>query len=368
MAGQLTINRAPIRPTNSDNPLLRSAFAAGEPSTDREGDAELLQGLFGDEVEIGEVEEDEDQDVDDNILAEQDMPNGPMSESPEAREATVLPSLARPSAEAIEKHKATHLHYRSWCPVCVKANGKEDAHRRKKKGKDEKDRGNALPKISLDYQELKSRAKKGPTKDDKVVKIIVAMDESTGCKLSYRVESKGIQDAWIVKRLVRDFEELGRRDIILKTDGEPAMLALQRAIAQERPGITKPENPPSYNPASNGACEKAVQDVSGHVRALKFALEANIETPIAEDHPIMEWIITHAAFCLTHFSVGHDGMTPIERLTGRKWTRPLAEMGEIVMAKLAPRKIERGKQKNPEEQTSAEINQGYLGWTNCTHW
>ena len=82
------------------------------------------------------------------------------------------------------------------------------------------------------------------------------MDEHTGCKMSYRVESKGMQDTWIVKRLVRDFEELGRRDIILKTDGEPAMLALQRAIAQERPGITKPKNPPSYNPASNGACER----------------------------------------------------------------------------------------------------------------
>ena len=97
----------------------------------------------------------------------------------------------------------------------------------------------------MDYQELKPRAKKEPAEDDNVVKIIVAMDEHKGCKMSYRVKSKGVHDTWIVKRLVKDFEELGRRDIIQKTDGEPAMLALQRAIAQERPGITKPENPPS---------------------------------------------------------------------------------------------------------------------------
>ena len=56
--------------------------------------------------------------------------------------------------------------------------------------------------------------------------------------MSYRVESKEAQDTRIVKRLVKDFEELGRRDIILKTDGGPAMRALQRAIAQERTGIT----------------------------------------------------------------------------------------------------------------------------------
>ena len=105
MAGQLTTNRAPIRPTNSDNPLLRSAFAAGEPSADREGDAELLQGLFGDEVEIGEVEEDEDQDVDDNILAEQDMPNGPLSESRERSRQCVTQNIVRLSRVEITSKK-----------------------------------------------------------------------------------------------------------------------------------------------------------------------------------------------------------------------------------------------------------------------
>ena len=78
---------------------------------------------------------------------------------------------------------------------------------------------------------LKSRAKKDAAEDHKVVKIIVAKDEHTGYTISYRVESTGMQDTWSVTRLVKDFEELLRRDITLKTDGEPAMLALQRAIA-----------------------------------------------------------------------------------------------------------------------------------------
>ena len=174
----MTSRNMPISPTTSDSPLLRSAFAnaAGEPSTDRQGDTELLEGLFGPDVEIGEVEETENLDVEEDILGEQDTPNGQMSESPEAREARVLPSPVRPSAEAIETHKATHLPYRSWCPVCVKAKGKEDAHRRKKTSKGKEDQSNRLPKISLDYQELKSRAKKEPTENDKVVKIIVAID------------------------------------------------------------------------------------------------------------------------------------------------------------------------------------------------
>ena len=71
--------------------------------------------------------------------------------------------------------------------------------------------GNALPKISLDYQELKSRAKSEPMEGAKLVKIMFAKSVRTGCTLSCCVESKGMQDTWIVKRLVEDFEELGRR-------------------------------------------------------------------------------------------------------------------------------------------------------------
>ena len=93
--------------------------------------------------------------------------------------------------------------------------------------------------------------------------------------VAHKIESKGPTDDWITKRIVQDIKELGRGDIILKTDGEPAMLALQEAIARLRSHvITRPENPPAYNSQSNGAAEKAVQDVSGQVRTLKLALES----------------------------------------------------------------------------------------------
>ena len=34
-----------------------------------------------------------------------------------------------PTQEEIEQHELTHLPYRNWCPVCVKAKGKDLAHR-----------------------------------------------------------------------------------------------------------------------------------------------------------------------------------------------------------------------------------------------
>ena len=98
--------------------------------------------------------------------------------------------------------------YRSWCPVCVKARGKENAHRRKRA---EESSDHTLPKVSVDYPEFKSKANNGePNKDEKVLKIIVLKDEKIGCVTSHRVDVKGPGDGWIVKRIVQEIEELVR--------------------------------------------------------------------------------------------------------------------------------------------------------------
>ena len=75
--------------------------------------------------------------------------------------------------------------------MCIKARGKEDAHRRNRVREPEGAR------------ELKS------IKDDKVVKIISMKDQPSGRVVAYRVDAKGPGVTSIVKRLVKDPEELG---------------------------------------------------------------------------------------------------------------------------------------------------------------
>ena len=71
------------------------------------------------------------------------------------REPEDLRSPIRPSARAVELHEYTHLPFRSWCPVCIAARAKEDAHRRAKPQDDDYEHdGSGLPIVSLDYQEL----------------------------------------------------------------------------------------------------------------------------------------------------------------------------------------------------------------------
>ena len=78
-----------------------------------------------------------------------------------------------------------------------------------------------------------------------------------------------------MRRLVKDLEDLGRRDVILTSDGEPAIVAVQSGIQSMRNRRAILRNPPAYDPNANGPCEKAVQDTADHMRVLKLALEAS---------------------------------------------------------------------------------------------
>ncbi len=93
-----------------------------------------------------------------------------------------------------------------------------------------------------------------------------------------------------------------------------------------------------------------MQDVTGHTRTLKLALEARIKYTIPMEAPIMEWIMEHAAFILGRYNVGDDGMTPYERRTGRKWRRPMVEFGEMVLAKLVTKVRSKGKAKSQKRK------------------
>ena len=111
-------------------------------------------------------------DIDEALFAEPEAQNksGPtkdMSSNPEGQAPTLLRSPIRPSAEDVEKHDATHVPYRNWCPICVAARGKEDPHRRQV-GARQRRRKAGLPKFSLDYQELKSKPKKKDESKDEV--------------------------------------------------------------------------------------------------------------------------------------------------------------------------------------------------------
>ena len=166
--------------------------------------------------------------------------------------------------------------------------------------------------MSLDYQ---STGEKGDIVNDNLdhaqVEIIFGKDETTGNVIGHAVTCNGLGDEWCIKRIVRDMEELGLGHAIVKTDGEPAIVAVQNRLQALRAGRTTPRNPVAYNPQSNGPCEEAVQDVSAQLRVIIFALESRSKVNIDPKLPIPQWALEHSTFLLNKYNVGADGMTPM---------------------------------------------------------
>ena len=75
---------------------------------------------------------------------------------------------------------------------------------------------------------------------------------------------------------------------------------------------------------SNGAVEKSVNVVKGHVRSIKLVVESATCVEVPADHDLLTWLVPYATSMLRRFVVGRDGKTAYERSVGRRAIPPLA--------------------------------------------
>ena len=125
--------------------------------------------------------------------------------------------------------------------------------------------------------------------------------------------------------------------MIVKTDQEPAIIAVRDNLAKLREGArTVPEESPVKSSGSNGIVERAIQAVESQLRTMKMALEKRWGKSVPDNHPIVTWMVEYGAFLLSRFEVGKDGKTGYERNKGKKAKVNGFEFGEGVMFKRKP--------------------------------
>ena len=179
-----------------------------------------MSGVDGDKEEKdGEVQDDKDEEAEDS---EEDQDEDVICQPCESAPIVIAKTPYNPTHEEKENNYCTHLPYRNWCPVCVQAKGKEDDHKRSK-AKDHEGK----PTMVLDYKSFDQDI------IDEKVTCIVMRDKKTGMTASHICESKGITDSWPVQRIVEDIEGWGYTDIIMKTDGEPALIQFVEEVKNE---------------------------------------------------------------------------------------------------------------------------------------
>ena len=247
-------------------------------------------------------------------------------EEEEANKAVAPKIPIKPSQDEVDEHMLTHLPFRSWCPHCVRGKAKGKPHRKQTGTTKE------IPTVSLDYMFMHGNQEED---EERGMPILVVKDEpkegtGTGMVFAYAVPQKGVQP-YAVKKLAETIGQLGHPEIVLKSDGEPAIVALKEAAKRERAERIVTEETPVKESKSNGGIENAIQQIQGQFRAMKDNLETRIGERLSETSAIVPWIIIHAARTLNRYHLGTDGKTAYRRWKGKEFKREVAEIGEQVM-------------------------------------
>ena len=244
-----------------------------------------------------------------------------------------LPAPYEPSALERARHNLTHYPYKSWCEHCVKARRPNTAHRTSPTASDR-----TVPIFVSDYCFLRDAL------DDDIVTCFVGKIYPDRNMYAAVVDEKGAGDERAIKSLAEFFRETGLKKIVMKQDQEASLRSFVEAAVklvggtivdndeavEETLSRVIPENSAVGESASNGKAERSVQSLEDQVRTLKLALESRIESRIESTHPIMRWMVRHAAIIMNRFSVSPDGQTPYQALHGKRAPDRFVEFGEKV--------------------------------------
>ena len=254
----------------------------------------------------------------------------------EYKQPPVVKTPPQPTREEFERHQATHTPCAPWCKHCLAARAVRSQH--PSKGRKaivvpDIDTGSGPTKVSMEYMYLHER--KGKYKESTHNPPHMVMIEHTkGRCWAYRVPNKGIMDDahWFPERMVQDLDNAGMRHtkIQLKSDQEPAIVSVQRAIQDMRPEVI-PTNSPVGESECNGRVENTIRRIQEKVRVLRHQIEQGIRDTILDDAPIMAWMVRWSAELLSKYSPGDDGKTPFERIRNETCVTPLVPFGETVM-------------------------------------
>ena len=243
-----------------------------------------------------------------------------IDEQQEAKKAKGLPTPPQPTEQERMEHELTHLPYRSWCPVCVRSKGRADNHPKQH---------SKAPVIQVDITYCKALG------ETKVTPILTAVDVETGMCMAVQVEDRTQHMQYLSTCLQQFLMECGRTqatlsNTVIQSDQEDFLMALLKMTATAVGNIAVRQSP-AYTSQAQGSVERFHRTLMGQIRALKLQLENNYGTHLTSKHPIMPWLVKHAAYLLNRYAVHADGNTSYYRRWNKEHKTPICEFGETVL-------------------------------------
>ena len=238
----------------------------------------------------------------------------------QAQRAKGMKAPQQPTRQERFEHNLTHLPYRTWCPICVKSKGRMDNHPKQT---------SKQPVIQVDFTYMKAFG------DKQVLPVLTAIDVESGMAMAVLVKDKNQQQQYLVRCLQTFMFECGRAQATLspttlQTDQEDFILNLLKTVAQNLGANINVRQSPAYSSQSQGSIERYHRTLMGQVRTLLQQVTTSYNLTLSVQHPILPWIVRHAAWLLNRYAIHNDGQTSYQRRWQKDHKAPLCEIGETI--------------------------------------
>eukprot|EP00973_Karenia_brevis_P061730 8584631-Karenia_brevis.AAC.1 len=172
--------------------------------------------------------------------------------------------------------------------------------------------------------------------------LLVMLDERTGNIYARAVAQKGVGEKGEMEWLIKDMhEELktwgypggGENELVLKSDGERAMVALRESIGRYHGGRVTPEKPAQGESQSNGAVENAGKIIRNFTKTLLDQMQYKADTTVSAEDPVLQWMVRWAAMAYSRYHMGKDRRSAYARQRGKECDMEVVPFGEKVWYK-----------------------------------
>ena len=195
---------------------------------------------------------------------------------------------SKPTQREREEHESTHVPFRDWCAYCMMGRGRTHHQMAKQKSEDQSRR----PIIAMDYffMRMESSPSVQEISEEPITCIAVKEDKCRNIMSSVAMK-KGVEEPWTVERVAKFIDWLGYREITLKSDTEPPIIAFRNREAEACKAKVTTDDAVKGDEESNGLIENAVMLIRGVVRTIKCHIESKTQESLSDDSPVMPWYL-----------------------------------------------------------------------------
>ena len=246
-------------------------------------------------------------------------------------DAPLLPKEQRPvvgpTAEQKRRHCLCHIPFEPWCEFCTAYRARADKHLQARP----ESREHSTVAFDFCFTERATGVK-----GDKLV-VLIMKDVHAHAIAAIPTPAKGgsIAYRYLVHEAVKFLNFCGSNPVTLKSDSEPACLALRQGIKDLRSRVklsTILEQTEKGDHQANPA-EQAVDQIRQLTGTILAELEHKANCKISTMSPLHAWCWRHASWCHTRFA-RTDSPSAFELITGRPYQGKLVNFGEIVFGRV----------------------------------